>query len=151
MNLLSSAWIKFFSRIHHDLTFTFAISQWIHRLFCEYTMSLLYVSRNHYNFYFTIPISFWIHYRFREFTMNSLSVSRIENEFLFISRINCGFTSYFANLFAIYFACYFEFTICLANLLWIHYLFRESTLNSLSFSRIHCELTFTFAISLWIH
>ena len=33
----------------------------------------------------------------------------------------------------------------------IHYLFSESTLNSLSFSRIHLEFTIFFAISLSIH
>ena len=54
------------------------------------------------------------------------------------------------------------------NFLHIHYLFRESTMNlvsvtlthlefinffanSLSFSRIHYDLTFLFAITIWIH
>ena len=39
----------------------------------------------------------------------------------------------------------------MTNSLWIHYWFREFTLNSLSYSRNQYKITIFFAISLWIY
>ena len=63
--------------------------------------------------------SLWIHYLFRVFTINSKFIPRI----------------------------HYEFKICSANSLWIHYLF---TMNSLSGLRIHYKFTICSAYSLWI-
>ena len=43
---------------------------------------------------------------------------------------------------------HYEWIIFCAKVLWIHYLYREITLNSLSFTRIHYGFTIHFAKSL---
>ena len=92
--------------------------------------------------------------------MNSLSFSFIINSFSFIInslsfwRIHYGSINFFGVL-------ALKYTISFANSLSIHYLFRESTMNSLFFreltmnplifSRIHFEFTIFFVFTLLIH
>ena len=46
---------------------------------------------------------------------------------------------------------HYKCTISIADSLWIHYLFREVTMNWLSLSRIKYKYTFFFASPIWIH
>ena len=116
MNSSSNSWFLF------EITFFFANSLSVPRIQLESI------------FYFVILL--WIHYLFREFPMNSQSTSR----FLFY------FIKFFANTPWIHFIPqnHYEFTISFAISLWIHYLFREFTLNPLFF----CGTTM---YSLWNH
>ena len=52
------------------------------------------------------------------------------------------------HVFTIYFPTLHQFTIFLANSPWFHYLFREFTMNLLSFSRIYYGSTIFFVNSL---
>ena len=91
-------------------------------------------SQNHCKFSISFVNSpYFLRNVIREFTMDQFSFSRILN----VSRKH------------------FEFTICFAKTLWIHYLFREFTINPLFFrvftltlpsvSRIYYQLTINFA------
>ena len=118
-----------FSRIGSEFTISFANSLSIHYLFRESTINSLSVRELIMNPFslseFTLDslsiwrtISFanslWIPYLFQEFIINSLSFWRIHYGSNNFSRIGP------------------EFTISFANSLSIHYLFRESTNNTLS-------------------
>ena len=104
-------------------------------------MNLLSLSRIYFGFFF------------REFSIDSLFFSWIHYQFTIFSRTH--YESFnFSRIDP-------EFTISFANSLSIHYLFRESTMNSLCFreltmnplifSRIHFEFTIFFVFTLWIH
>ena len=74
--------------------------------------------------------------------MNSLSISLIYYEF----------TIYFANILWIHYI-FREFTIIhfrIANLLWKYFVFRVYTKNSLSISQIHHEFILFYTNPLWI-
>ena len=62
-----------YSRNHYENTFFFAISQWIHCPFREFTLNPFF----HYELIIFSTILQWIHYPFREVTENSLSITRI--------------------------------------------------------------------------
>ena len=122
-------------------TICFAYWLWINYLFRLFAINSLFltnslsVSQNHVQY--TI---FFAHY----FTMNPLlyspihSVSRFWTRELTMNAVSVSWNHY-------------EFTICFANSLWmlyfvvnslfIHYLSRECTITSLSFSRIDFEFT----------
>ena len=79
-----------------------------------------------------------IHYLFREsvFTIYSLSIIRFQSNPLSTTR------------------SFYGFTIDFANSLWFHHLFREFTMNQISFSRFHqlfCEITMSWLSVSWIH
>ena len=134
------------------------VSLWIHYLFREFTIRIATPLWIHYLFHYEFALnplfsakpqlihfllreltlnslisakSLWIYYLFRDNTLNLLSVSRNQ----------------------------YEFTICFANGRRIHYLLRDLTRNSSSFSRIHClhcdfsfdSLGKTIINSLWIN
>jgi len=181
---ITNDWLTF-SWIHYGFPIFFASSLRIHNLFCELTSNSLSIREftfNSLSFFanslkFTIlfanllqilyffreftfksipffPNSLWISQLVRKFTSNLLFSSRIQHEFI-LSRID--------NF--------------LARSLSIHYVFRESRFNSISFfaipcfrkfitnsqtcsqnrfefilsSRIHYQFTIFFADSLWIH
>ena len=110
MNSLNISVIHFdmlsVSRISYKIAIYFAILLWIHFLLREITVNFL---------------SFWIHYLIPDVTMLTLSFSRNHHEFA----IFCDFTinSLSASRF------YYKFTIGSANSPWIHYLFRDFTIN----------------------
>ena len=125
---------------------------WIHYVFIIYFANSLFLSNCMHSFYmfhpdkmsfstlcsyYVIDIDYviicsanklWIHYLFRYYTINSLSVSRIL--YLF-----CESTMFLANSLWIYLG-FRNSRWIFAKLLWIHCLFREFTINSLSLSRI---------------
>ena len=121
MNSLSFSKINmdspFFSRIYHKFIIFFAKSLW---MLSEITVNSLSFSRIYSEFTVfgnSLPFSrnrIWIPFCFREFIMNSFSVSRIRYEFTF----------FYANTVWIRFLL-LVFTIHLANISWIHNLFRE--------------------------
>ena len=136
------------SRIHYESTINFT------NMICvlythEYIKNALSSTLSHYHFASLL----WIHYFSREFIINSVSVPRIHylsRQFtvnsLSIPQIHYEFTVFFGNsLWTDY--PFREFTICFANiiwiyylfadLLWIHSLFHEFSMNSLSISRIN--------------
>ena len=140
LNFLSS------SRIRYDWTISLENSFWIPYLVFDF---IIFVANWLRILYLLRECTLSSHF-FRECTLNSISSSRI----------NYQFTVFFAISLWIP----FEF-----NSLWIYYLFRGSTFNSLliqfamnwpSISRIHFkfplnsiryEFTIYFANSLWIH
>ena len=87
--------------------------------------------------------------------MKSLSITRIHYEFTVFSGIHYESTFFFANLLWIQFLwihflfrastmisfLFRELTIYIANILGIHCLFHELTLNSLSLSRIYLKFS----------
>jgi len=86
--------------------------------------------------YETILKSLWIHYLLSDFSLDSLSFFA---NTLSVLRINLESTIFSAKPLWIRYEFamkslwnHFEFTICFAISLWIHYLFREFTLNPLS-------------------
>ena len=107
--------------IHHAYSIFFANLLWFRFLFCEFAMDSLFNRRIHFEYliFFCFANLVYIKKVFRENDLNPLSYSRISG----------------------------KSTICFANLLcisyfsrdspWIHYYFREFTINSLSFWRIH--------------
>ena len=106
----------------------------IYYLFRELILNLVTFSRIHYK----ITIYFANLFRFTvKLTMNSLSISRFDFEITFFE-----FT-----FFWIHFLLHYEFFLFrdlihyqFPNCLWVHYLFRELTMNWISFS-IHYWLT----------
>jgi len=111
-------------------------------------MDPLLFSRIHSKFTICSTNSLWILNILSKSTMNSLSLSRFDFEFTFFE-----FT-----FFWIHFLLHYEFFLFrdlipykFPNCSWVHYLFRELTMNWLSFSRIHYGLTILFEIWLWIH
>ena len=125
--------------MRYDLNIFFA-NKLFYYLYRDIIKILLDVSRIHYEFTIYFTISLWIHSLFREYTINSVSFSQAHFQFTIESRIYCEFpnnfaiilnlTIFFANLLSISRKC-LEFTICFAITLWIHYRFREFTMNSL--------------------
>ena len=137
------------SRIHYEPTIYFANSLWTHYLFREFTMNPLSISRIHcestiyfanivwiqHKFIVYFLNSLWIKFRFREFAIYPGKIRWRHYPFrdsteltinqLSISRIN------------------FENTRCFAKLLMnsffsrIHFIFCDSTMNSLSVLRIY--------------
>ena len=105
----------------------------------------------------------WTYCLLRDFSLNSLSF--LENYFEFAMKSlwnDFEITFSFATSLGIHHT-FREFTISFANLpwihdlLWIHYLLRDFTMNSLSFREFtlnpffHYEFTICFAISKWIY
>ena len=106
-------------------------------------------------------------YQFRRVTFNLLSNREFTMNKPIISRIYSEFTIFFSN--SLISRIHKKITCCLANslsnreltlnTLWIHYRFRELTMNSLTISSMnsltiflsHYELTIFFANSFWIH
>ena len=141
-----------FSQSHYKFTIFFANLLWFHYLFSCYQFTICFVNL------------VWIPYLLRESAMNSLSFSRTYFEFTLLSQTHYEFTIFLRICydFTIFFSqIRYQFTICFVNLVWIPYLFRERTLNLLSFSQIHYEFTLLsqthyefsifFANSLWFH
>ena len=92
----------------------------------------------HYEFIIFFADPLWLYYICRESFIHSFSQAHFQ--LTIESRIYCEFpnnfaiilnlTIFFANLLSISRKC-LEFTICFAITLWIHYRFREFTMNSL--------------------
>ena len=138
-----SLWIHYLSR---ELTICFGNSPWIHLLFLQNhykfewrwicypfhcnTVNSLFISRIFYEFTICFANLLWINYPFREITVNSLSFSRISYKFTTYFAISSWIHFFFAN--SLFFTR-------------IHYLFRDFSLNSLSYansrsvSPIHLE------------
>ena len=143
-----------FSRIHPEFTIYFATQLWIHSLFNKSSIYSANIIWNNYIFadWLCIP------YLFHKFTMNSVSISRffLEICYLFfeftwnqisISRIRYLSRQNTMNSLSIS-RFHYDFTIYIADSL-----IREYTMNSLCIfysSRIHYELTFNFAKTIWI-
>ena len=95
-----------------------------------------------------LSFSLWVHlfvnspsnsrtrYLFRESTMNWLSVWPLHHEFTVCLAIALWISEYFMNSLSIP-----EFTIYLAIRSWMYLVFREVTINSLSFSRMYYKFT----------
>ena len=138
----------FYENLLHEFTWYFADSL-SNYLFCEFKINSISFSR--------------INYLFRDSKINSLSVSRIRylfreknNESTIFSTIplwvNCLFREFtillgiyyeFTWSFAIHYGflwSYYEFTIFLTNLLWIHW-FSEFTMISVCVSHTYFEFT----------
>ena len=127
---------------HYETTMK---SIWIHYLFRDSTMNSLSFSRNHYKYIFLFANFLRIHYLIRDFSLNSISVWQLTIFFVNCLWINiCIVISlWFHNLESRFLMTItMTITICFAIL---HYLFGDSTLNSLSFSRNHYEYTIFFA------
>ena len=130
-------------------------------------------SRTYFKFTISLVNSLGIHYFFHDFTiMTPLIVRVLTLNLLFLSRIHYGSINYsrIGPELTIFSRIHSQSIIFFANPLRIYYLFREFTLNSYFFSRIHyqftiCsrthyesinfsrfdpEFTFSFANSLWI-
>ena len=135
-------------RINHlfrECTISFAISLWIHSIFSnslffpEFTLNSLFASLFQYEYYL-----------FREFTLNPQFFA-YPLWFRYVITIKSLKIYHFFR----------EFTVCLANSLWIHYLLRnfslislffpEFTFNSISASRFEYEFTISFANSPGYH
>ena len=81
-----------------------------------------------------------IHYLLHKVTMNSLSISQIHYDFTMVrasimnrlsfSRFHLLFFEFTINSF-FFSRIHYEFTTFFANILWIHYLFREFTIDLL--------------------
>ena len=140
----------FITRNHYDFIFFFANLLWIHFLFHEFIMKSLYCSRNYYAkllFTFKFAKALWLNLIFDDFTMNSLSFSRIYYEFIFLFLKSLFFHFLFGyeslvfllsyNSFAFCFGIHYEFPI----LLWIHLIFSDFTINSLSLSQMYYKFT----------
>ena len=144
MNSLSVA------RIQYECIFVLAYLLSLTRIPYEFiTFNWLLITRNNYEFIIFVVKSFWIHFyegEFIAFFANSLSFTRIHDGL-----------SFFVNSESIYYLLcedtlnslsiskiYFEFTINFANLLWIHYLFRQLTMYWPYFALNHYELTIFF-------
>ena len=130
-----------------EFTICFAIVLWIHYLVREFTLNPLSISWFYYKFTVNFAISLWILYLLREFTKNSLWIHYLLRDF---SRNSPSFSCihYESTFFP---RNHYEFTICLAILLWNHYLIPEITINLLAFSRNHYEFTVCFEISQWVY
>ena len=138
-----------FSLYHCKYTICFAILLRINYLFCNFIMNSISISRFHSKFIIYFGNLLWLHYLFRDFAMSSQSVSR--NLFsmnpLFSSQNQYEFTICFLNsvtLNRLFSPNHYKFTIFFANPPWIHFFFREITVNSVSFSRFHYEYTIYF-------
>ena len=140
-----SLWIHFFS----------AKSLWIHYLPRDFTLKSLSYSRNYHQFTSLFAKSLWIHCLLRNFTMSLLSVSRIHFESTFSREItmNSLSASRFHNEITVCFVNSFWIHGFFAKLLWIYYLLREITMNTLRdfTSRFYNELTIFFTILREIH
>ena len=134
-------------RIHYEIIIFSMDSLWSHYLFCEFTMHL--------------PREIlWIHYQFNEFTINfanSLLIQFLFRELTINSLLFRGFTINFVKIpfrkLWIFYLFHeftmnsydvwrikYEFTISIANLLWM----REYIMNSL-------WVFYFWTDSLWIH
>ena len=119
-------------------------------------MNALSASWFHYVYTIRFANCPWIHYLLRDFALNSLSASRMVYKFiicfslnsLFVSQINLEITIFFCGITMNSLWNRYETTM---KSIWIHFLLRDFSLSSLSFSRIHCEFTIYFENSLWIH
>ena len=109
------------------------------------------------------------HYLFREFIMNPFIICELTIKWRFFWRIQYWFIIFFAiSLIVLLYG--FKFTICFANSISVHCLFRDYTENSLFvreytmnsrfiprihygiiFLRIQFEFRWFFAYILWIH
>ena len=124
-----------FSRNNYEFTVYFANSLWIHAFsftlfrYYEKTMDTLLISQIHFKFTILYPKSLWLHYLRPEINLNSLSASPNNLKSSLFRRNHYDFTTFLEN--------HYKPAICFRIFLWIHYLFRDFTLNSLSFSRIH--------------
>ena len=139
---------------------------WIYCLIREFTINSLSVSRIHNLFHYvsTSIIYFanltWIYFLFLKFTLKILSFfqSHFQSDFALTNSLSVWQIHY---EFTWCFAVHNEFTIFIANLLWILLMFRkyteftmfvaislsnrELTMNSLSFLRINYEFTWCYA------
>ena len=123
------------SRVQRESTILFAELRLIFYAFHFITVNTLSALRFFSESTIYFVISLWIQYQFRDFTMNSLYILGIHFE--------C--TICFAILLCIHnllreFPQY-EFAICFLNSPWIDF-FRQITLNSLCFLRLHLESIF---------
>ena len=120
----------------------------------------VWLSRIHNKSTLSIVDSLRFQYTYCEFTIYSLSLSWIYFEFLIISqclsfslRIYSDYrestldSSWNESLLRIHYIS----TMSMANSLWIHYLYRESTMDSFSVSRSDYESTLRCANSLFIN
>ena len=120
-------------------------------MFSEFTMNSICVSHIYFEFTISCANLRWINYRFHDFTIKSLDISRIYCEFtfvlreflyanllymnsLYISQIYYEFTFFFSIRSIRYFIEY-ENTMCFANILRNHYLFRDFIIKFIFFSR----------------
>ena len=120
--------------IHHlirELAIYFAKVPWIDCLFGHYTMNSLSVWPLHHEFTVFFATQLWIDFAFQE-----LSIMIIYNEFTVCLAIALWISEYFMNSLSIP-----EFTIYLAIRSWMYLVFREVTINSLSFSRMYYKFT----------
>ena len=144
MNILS------ISRIYFETNFDFAKIPQINNLFHDFTMNLLFISRINYKLTICVVISISfsrIYYGSAIFFANSLSFSQIYFDFSIFVRIYNKVTIFFAILLLIH--SLLRETICLTNSLWIHLVFREVTMNSLSVSQWHYEFTILLTTQVW--
>ena len=128
----------FISRINNEFTFCFFEMQCFSYLFHEFTRKTHGIWQINYQFTIYFAKSVWLYHLYQEFTINPWK----HYESFAFQRIHYEFTIFFANQLSIY---------C----------FRENTMNSLPFRRIHCEsilcfvnhngFTIFFVKSLWIH
>ena len=100
-------------------------------LFRESTMNWLSVWPLHHEFTVFFATQLWIDFAFQE-----LSIMIIYNEFTVCLAIALWISEYFMNSLSIP-----EFTIYLAIRSWMYLVFREVTINSLSFSRMYYKFT----------
>ena len=157
----------------YEFTSGFAISLWNHYLSPKITIDSLYFSRNQYEFTICFAISLFIDCLFREVTLNPWSFLWINDEYamksIWIHFLLRGFSlnSLFANslsvsrshlestLFFFSKSLWIRYNIamkplwnrpaiCPANPPWIHYLFRDFTMNSLSILRFQYGFTLYF-------
>ena len=114
-------------------------------LFCEFTMnsfffhefSINYISRINYEFFWCFTKTFRVSYLFRECNINLLLFRVLTLNSLSFLRIHYIVT--------------FGLTIYLANILGLHFLLREFTLNSRSITRNFFKNTSCFANIIRIH
>ena len=110
----------------------------------------LWLSRFHNKSTLYIVDSLRFQYPYCEFTINSLSLSWIYFEFFIISLC----LSFSLRIYSDYresTLAFHETTIFIVNSLYIHYVYRKFTLNSLSTSRIDFGFIICFTKWLWIH
>ena len=131
-------------RIHRESTIYFVISLWIHYLFCDFSMDLLYISEIYFKysvcyanflwihylftlsiswiyfkFTFYFAISFLNHYLFRLFTMKSLFISCIHftSKIIFFGLLQLLFPRINSEFIIFFSRTQFESALVLANLL----------------------------------
>ena len=140
------------TRIHNELTITYANSLWILYQLLEITMDFFPFSQNHDDFIIFFVNSLWSHYKLSKYTLNSLRFSLDPLEFTFFrkfaiislsnTRIHYEICIDYANSLLIY-SIHFELTTVMR----IFYRFNLSLANSLWILFL-CKYTISFAKSL---